>query len=245
MMKLPLFLILLLSFSTLVQADENGTEVQISEAYIELHTGPGRGYPVFYAIDRGETITVIKRKNSWFKIRYNNDVVGWTPINQLEKTLAPDGQQTEIVSLSRNEFHRRRGEVGVLAGAVGGTDSITLYGGYAFTRNLSTELAVSQAVGRFSNNIIINAKLLHQPFPQWRYSPFFAMGAGNITTTPRATLVQAKDRSDMIAHIGLGLRHYISRSFALRAEYNNYVVFSSDDKNEEISEWKIGLVSFF
>lgn len=244
-MILRILFIVILSFGSLAQADEKGTEVQIAEAYIELHTGPGRGYPIFYVIDRGETITVIKRKNNWFKIAYNDDVVGWTFIDQLEKTLAPDGKKTAVASLSRDEFNRRRGEVGVLAGAVGGTDSLTLYGGYAFTRNLSTELSISQAVGSFSNNIIINANLLHQAFPQWRYSPFFAMGIGNITTTPRATLVQAEDSSDMIVHIGFGLRHYISNSFALRAEYNNYVVFSSDDRNEEIDEWKIGLVSFF
>lgn len=240
-----LFLIISLIVCGQATADDAVTRVQVAEPFIELHTGPGRGYPVFYVVERDEWIDIIKRKNNWFKIRYQDKKTGWAPTQALEKTLDSEGAQTRIHELDLGEFSRRRGEVGVLAGSVGGADSMTLYGGYAFTPNISTELSVSQAVGNFSNNIIINAKLLHQGFPRWRHSPFIAMGMGSIRTTPRATLVQAEDRSDMAANIGIGLRSYISSSFALRAEYSNYVVFSSDDDNEEIKEWKIGLVSFF
>jgi hypothetical protein len=31
----------------------------------------------------------------------------------------------------------------------------------------------------------------------------------------------------------------------LRAEYNQYVVFSSDDYNEDLREWKVGLAFFY
>ena len=54
-----------------------------------------------------------------------------------------------------------------------------------------------------------------------------------------------RHRSDLLAHVGIGAYAYISRRFALRAEYNRYVVFSSDDNNEDINEWKLGLVTFF
>jgi len=230
--------------SEAVAADQSITAT-VAEPYLELHTGPGRGYPIFQVVKRGQPITILKRRNDWYKVGYQNKIIGWVHVDQLQKTLAPDGGQTRIETLNIGQYQRRRGEVGVMAGAISGNDATTLYGGYAFTRNLSTEFSLAQAVGNYSNNIIYNLKLLHQAFPDWRSSPFFAMGLSNINTTPRATLVRAKDRNDMAANVGLGLRHYLSRSFALRAEYTHYVVFSSDDNNEEIDEWKIGLISFF
>jgi hypothetical protein len=58
-------------------------------------------------------------------------------------------------------------------------------------------------------------------------------------------LIQAKDTQDLTAHMGLGLKVYLTRRFILRAEYKNYVGFSSDDKNEEFEEWKAGFAFFF
>ena len=219
--------------------------VQIVEPYIELHTGPGRGYPVFYVIDRGEWIEIEKRRTDWFKVIAANGVTGWTQQQQLELTLNPEGEQTRFEEVSQDEFIKRRIEAGVLGGDMSGAESITFYGGYSFTRNISAELSFIQAIGDFSDNLVTNINLLHQAFPEWRVSPFFALGMGNIKTTPRETLVQAQDRSDLLAHVGIGAYAYISRRFALRAEYNRYVVFSSDDNNEDINEWKLGLVTFF
>lgn len=243
---MPLFwLFIALVISAPVQAEERYRKVQIVEPYIELHTGPGRGYPVFHVIDRGERIEIVKRRTAWFLVIAADGTRGWTHQQQLERTLNPAGEPTRFEHATQGQFVQRRGEVGVMAGDLSDAETITLYGGYRFTRNLALELALLQAVGNFSDNLITNVRLLHQAFPEWRVSPFFALGMGNIKTTPRATLVQAEDRSDLLAHVGIGGYAYVSRRFALRAEYNRYVVFSSDDDNEDIKEWKFGLVTFF
>ena len=39
-------------------ADEEYYRVIVDEAYLELHTGPGRGYPVFHVVDRGMEVEV-------------------------------------------------------------------------------------------------------------------------------------------------------------------------------------------
>jgi hypothetical protein len=53
------------------------------------------------------------------------------------------------------------------------------------------------------------------------------------------------DRTDQVAHVGLGVRTYLTRRFVVRAEYKSYVVFTSRDDNEEIEEWKAGFSFFF
>jgi len=42
---------------------------QVVEPYLELHTGPGRGYPVTQVIERGEQVDILLRKTDWFKVR--------------------------------------------------------------------------------------------------------------------------------------------------------------------------------
>ena len=132
-----------------------------------------------------------------------------------------------------------------MAGDFGGTDVITGYVGYHFTRNLSIELAGSENFGDFSSGQSVIASIVHQPFPSWRYSPFFTLGAGHAFIKPRATLVQPEDNDDPLANVGVGMRFYLTDRYFIRAEVKEYKVFTTDESNEEATEWKIGLSVFF
>ncbi|MFQ5635029.1 MAG: SH3 domain-containing protein, partial [Gammaproteobacteria bacterium] len=68
--------------------------VEIADPYIELHTGPGRGYPIFHVLERGDTVEVRVRRTDWFKVRGGRgerSVEGWVSAGQLAQTLQPDG----------------------------------------------------------------------------------------------------------------------------------------------------------
>lgn len=239
-----LLLLVLLSVATAYATDDY-YEVRISDPFIELRSGPGRGFPIFHVEDRGQMIKVIKRKTDWFKVETAAGTQGWVHHDQLLQTLTPEGEHTAISEPTSDEFLRRRTEAGVMGGSFSGSSVITLYGGYAFTRNVSAEIALSQALGAVSSKQFANLRLVHQPFPEWRISPFFALGAGNLQSKASATQAQAADRSDTVAHSGIGLRGYLTRNFMLRIEYNQYIVFSSDDYNEDLREWKAGLAFFY
>ena len=51
-----------------VKKDEVGYRVKIAEPFIEIHTGPAAGYPIFYVIDRGTEVRIVRRKTNWFKL---------------------------------------------------------------------------------------------------------------------------------------------------------------------------------
>ena len=40
--------------------------VEVADSYLELHTGPGRGYPVTRVIPRGDHVEVLKRRTDWY-----------------------------------------------------------------------------------------------------------------------------------------------------------------------------------
>lgn len=232
-------------FVTAVRSEEQYFEVRVAEPYLELHTGPGRAYPVFHVVDRGELVKVIKRRTDWFMVRTRRDRQGWVKRADMELTLTPDGEPTQFADAEIGDFTRRRWEAGFLAGDFEGASIMSGYADYYLNRNLTVELTMSQIFGNFSDALTASVNLLAQPFPEWRLSPFFLLGTGAIYTDPNVTLVNEQDRTEQISNVGLGVRWYLTRRFVLRAEYQNHVIFQNKDDNQEINEWKAGFGFFF
>ena len=71
-----LALSLLLAVAMSASAKEDYVRLQVAEPFVELHTGPGRGFPIYHVVERYEWIEIIKRKTDWFKIRTRDDKTG-------------------------------------------------------------------------------------------------------------------------------------------------------------------------
>ncbi|MEL6870853.1 MAG: SH3 domain-containing protein [Pseudomonadota bacterium] len=230
--------------SATAQAKEYRT-VAVADPFLEMHTGPGKGYPITNVVEQGESVQIIRRKTDWFKVRTDRDREGWVNIAQMEQTLDESGELTEIERIGRDEFLDRRFEAGVLTGDFSGADTVSVYAGYKISRNLGIELSGAQLIGNFSTGWLGTVNLVHETWPEWRLSPYFTLGTGIVQTRPKSTLVSTPDRIDQVSLVGAGLRAYVTRRFVLRAEYKSYVVLTSRDENEEIDEWKVGFGFFF
>ena len=231
--------------SVLAESDDEYQKVEVAEPFVEFHTGPGRGYPVFHIVEKGKFLLLIKKKTQWFKVRSSSGHEGWVHEDTMQKTLTGDEQQFDAGNYQLQDFTDREWEAGMLGGDFGGATSLTLYGGWNFTQNLSTELSISQALGNVADIRYANISLLHQPFPEWRVSPFIKLGAGAIQTRPFTTLIQTQDRTDEIVNVGLGIKAYVSRQYFFRLEYTSYTILTSRNDNDEVEEWKLGFSVFF
>jgi len=231
--------------ATAASAERPPQQVVIDDPFIELHTGPGRGYPVFFVAERGEQIALLKRRTEWFKVQVARGQEGWVHREQLATTLNLDGELFEVPDVGIGDYAGRRWEVGALYGDFGGANAISTYGAFNFTPNLSGEVWVQQVLGRFSDSMVATVNIVHVMYPDWRASPYFTLGAGVIHTEPKATLVATVDRKDSLAQAGVGARVYLTRRFVFRAEYKAHVVLTSRDDNEEVREWKAGVSFFF
>ena len=219
--------------------------VEVVDAYLDLRTGPGRGYPKVQIVERGDYIEIIARKTDWFRVRTKKGFEGWVSREDMERTLDPDGDQIAFDKVGQDEYAHRRWEAGVKIGDFEGNMMIAGLLGYYFTQNLSAELTVAEALGSYSDSQLLNFSLTHQPWPQWRVSPYFTVGGGAIKIQPEARFVQTRDRTDQTVHAGLGARAYITRQFMLRGEYRSNVILTDVDNNLEIEEWTIGFSAFF
>lgn len=219
--------------------------VTVADPYLELHTGPGRGYPVTWVVPRGEEVSVLKRRTDWFKVRDSRGRDGWAHRSQMAATLMPGGAKLPIQDPGREQFGEHRREAGLLAGDFEGANVITAYGAYSLNPHLAVELRLSHLLGNSSDGQAATLGLTHIFRPDLRIQPFVSIGTGAIHVRPKATLVQTPDRTDQLAYVGAGVKAYLSRRFIFRVEYNKFVVFTDRDENEEANEWKLGFAFFF
>ncbi len=244
----PVLLVLLLlqnANTAFAQATGEFRSVSVADPYLELHTGPGAGYPIFHVVDRGENVEIIMRRTDWFQVRDSDGKEGWVNRAQMERTLQPAGSYIEFAEADQQDFTEAKWEFGLLAGDFGGANIISVYGGYSLNPHVALEAWGSQILGNFSNGWMGSVNVVHETWPEWRISPFFTLGGGVVHTEPKSTIVQGEDRTDQVAHAGAGVRFYATRRFILRAEFKSYVVFTSRDDNEEVEEWKLGFAFFF
>jgi hypothetical protein len=250
MIRFGLYMFLLLQslLAGLACADESTQQVKIADPFIELHTGPGEGYPVFHVIERGELVDVIMRRTTWFKLRSSKGVEGWVTREQMTLTLTPAGEAIEFKQVTQREFEQRQWEYGILGGEFGGATEFSIYAARLFNDGFAGELGYAEAVGGASSSQLFKLGLLMFPFPDWRVSPYFYLGTGLITVTPNATLAVPQNIDNQFSNVALGARFYLTRTMILRAEVGDYVLFSADqnnDVNERVSEWKLGFAIFF
>lgn len=223
----------------------DGVDVTVIDPFAEMRTGPGRGYPVFHVVEKGESVRLFKRRTDWYKVETTSGKTGWVNRASLNATLGPDGDVIDFAVPGWQDFVNRRWEFGFLGGDFEGARSLTTYLGYHLTHNIAGELKYTQAFGSFSDSKLASINVVHQPFPEWRLSPFFTLGTGILEISPSSDLVLVEDREDSVMTVGGGFLFYLSRSFLLRMEYNNHTVLTTRENNEEVEEWKAGFSVFF
>ena len=182
-----------------------------------------------------------------------DDLLAWYPFKQLyiadlDAIFAVEGdargEQVAVPTPGIDGYSDRGLRLGFAYGDFEGANALGLSLGYRFTGNLSAELRAAQTIGAYSDSQTYQVALLHQPFPQWRLSPYFLLGTGINITSPNATIVATEDRQDTTMLTGIGVKTHLSRRFALRAEVANHYLLTSRENNQEIVEWKLGFDVF-
>jgi len=217
----------------------------VTTPYLELHTGPGRGYPVAQVVGRGESVDVIMRRTEWFKVRTERGVEGWAYERDLMQAQLADGSPFTFNRGDRAGFTSHRWEGGIMTGDYAGATVISAFGAGSLNDHLKVELMLSQYLGNISDGYLIDVGLNHVILPEWRFSPFLMLGTGFERVVTKATLAQPTDDTNQTAYAGAGARFYLTRRFFLRGDYRYHVVFTSRDTNEVKSEWKLGFAFFY
>jgi hypothetical protein len=234
-----------LLFPMQLLAEDARIEVKVVDAYIDMRSGPGAGFPVIHVAERGETIEILSRRTTWYKIKSKKGIEGWAKRKDMSRTLNLDGSAVGFKDATIDDFANRTWETGFATGYFDKAPVLSIYGAYHFTENLSVALNASQAIGEYSDNSYATLNLTHQPFPNWRVSPFFTIGTGLLKTQPHATLIETESRESELLQAGIGAKIYLSQRFILRLDVKNNLVLTKRNDNEELVQWTLGISVFF
>ena len=51
--------------------------VVVQDAFVDLRSGPGRGFPATYSVEREATIELLRQRTDWIKVRTDDGREGW------------------------------------------------------------------------------------------------------------------------------------------------------------------------
>jgi hypothetical protein len=218
-------------------------ELVVTQPYVEMHTGPGRGYPVFYVVGRGETLTVLYSRTDWYRVRAPRGQEGWVRRDDLARTEQTSGAPAPIPPYP--VFFAHRWEVGAGYGVYNRENLVTAYVDYGITDSLDIELALQQAFGTIDNREVATLGIRNTFIPEWKwFSPTAGIGTGYQHVTDIAPPAP-QEANNQLAYASLGARGFITRRFMWRFDWRTYVVFNQLNKSEGLEEWKFDLAVFF
>lgn len=219
--------------------------LDVADPYLELHTGPGRGYPVFFTVRRGEWVRIEQRRTDWFQVRTAEGRLGWVPRAQLEKTLTAVGERKSFRDILLDDYLHRRVEAGGAWGRFKSEPAFKFWGTYRFSETLSAEAAFVQVQGVYSGSTLWHVNLNIEPWVDQRLSPFFGVGLGQFNNVPNRSLVENQETRARLGDATLGLRYYLTDRFVVRLEATLYTAFLSDTRSADYRAYTAGLSFFF
>ena len=235
-----------------VHAAKPALQLQIEEAYLELHTGAGRSYPVFFVAQRGEQIEIIKRRNDWFKVRLqassHREKTGWVHRDAIANTLVAGPGESKIRAKDEPALaclFEPRFYFGSYYGQLDGTDTLGLQLGYQGTDQIAVELQAGEFVGANTEGSYWSLSALMTPFDGWRLQPFVMLGAGEFTTNARRNNSTQNDGTDKLLLVSTGMQWLMSKRYRLRFEYRHLNILTSRSENEEYESWQLGFTGYF
>ena len=219
--------------------------VQVTDPFIELHTFPGRGYPIFFVAARGEWIAIELRHTDWFKVRTAGGKEGWVTRAQLQTTLAESGLQQRFADVAYDDYLARRVELGAGYGRFHQEPMIKFWLSYRLSDTLSIESTLGQVQGVFSGTTLWHVNLQAEPWSDQRFSPFAGIGIGQFKNIPNQSLVNFQPTNARLADAIVGARYHLTDRFMIRVDYAVYTAFVSEQRSLEYRAATAGLSFFF
>ncbi len=218
-------------------------QVEVRDPFLDLYTGPGRGYPITHSIGRGAAIEIQHRHTDWYRIR-SAQADGCVHRRQLRATLAAAGAGRDTRSAILDRHIEGRLRAGVSVGVFEDDPVIAFWGSVRLDPTWTLALSLGQAAGDFSSTRMLRLEGVAQPWPEQRFPVHLLLGIGRFENVPRQTLVESTEEDAFAFSAGAGISTQLEQRLGLRADWRwHHARF--DGGSDNYHEFTAGFVLLF
>lgn len=232
--------LLCLSFAFNGSAKELLTvELRITEAYLELHTGPSSAYRIEHVLLTGEKIILEKQYADWFYFKQNEKVFGWAPLKVLLDN------RIDSLDMSFDEFLiNYEGElefdIAFKTGFIEGDFVLGFEIGHQLSESIRVALSVRQVPGKISESRFTTVDFDYLFDKMKSVRPFITVGMGDLINTPSEQVIGGEEISSSVTKFGVGM--FFAESKRIKFSTGLFI-YSADNVafGEDLQEISIGL----
>lgn len=220
--------------------------LSVIDSFIELHSGPGRGYPIIHTIEQGDEVNVYKRRGNWYLVSDRRLRQGWVTQEKLARTIAPTGLPAALPDIRHGDYLAQKFRVGFSLGKQDDDETAQVMVGFRLLSFASLEIEGGQIFADDIEGYSYGGNLLIEPIQSLSFTPFISHGYGKQVFQQKETLNVGRNNhydSDY-RFTGAGINFYIGLNFVMRGEYRKMHI-SGDNGSTSNSAWRIGFSSFF
>lgn len=225
--------------------EKDDPRAAVVEPFLEIHTGPGRSYPVFYIAEKGEEILLIKRRTDWFKVRLLRGQVGWVHRHEIDLTIRGSGYLKSWGDSIYDDYVENHLALGWGWGTFEKDNVLYVRINYLLNEVLSVEGNVGFASGDLGETNLYLGGLVMTPWKGSWFSLNGTLGGGLIETSPASLLVNVEKDSFPAAYAGVGFSAPLFRRLSIRGDFRNMTLFIDPKQIQEIQEYSLGVIFNF
>lgn len=234
-------LIVFLSVSVVEAAP---TMVTVEQAYVDVHTGPGIGFPVFTVIERGHRFNVLAEQGPWFKVQSDRQEVGWVAGEAIAVDAVNHSPRVSFAAAEHAYNSARNYMVGVDGGMLWRDYVYRLSGSYHMLKGLHMDMMYAQSAGLYMMSNYYSVGLQWYLWSEQRFSPSLFVAGGELQGNPRATLYPALKTQAGFVSGGLSVRMRMTDRFFIRTGVGIVSIQQSKVSQPNFWEWQIGVQTY-
>ena len=214
----------------------SASEATVKSEFMEVYTAAGRGYPVFFVVENGESFKLLKRKTDWIKIKSKQGQVGWISYKDYASSVYLAKPNIRKLAVSS------KWELGLSAGKFGSDNSFSASAGYYIKPVVALQAEYKKVIGEFSHSNLLSGKFMFQVFREKIISPFISLGLGVMENIPRQSLVNANKEHKNLFIGGGGINYIPYKRFNMRFSVNNYYI---NKPKQNYLDFRLGIYALF
>lgn len=219
-----------------VQAAE--IELKVTDAYLELYTGPGSEYRIEHVLLQGETIILKTQYADWFYFEADGAKSGWAPLSALLDNQVINYHMTFDEFLIHFEGEQKF-DVSFRTGLIEDDFLFAVEFGHNLSATTRVAASLRQVPGKISEVFIWSFDLDYRFMPDSTTVPFVTLGYGNVSNTPSAQSLGGEIVAYDAWKLGFGVVFAKSKRMSFVAGYYQYSDVAGDEN--ELSEISLGL----